>query len=199
MEPGKLAGRILSIFFVGALATVGAGCALMEKCSCLAPQLAHQPPVSRVDMMFQPFVHVVDDTVNAGGQIPGLAGRVWLFSEDEGKTVPARGAIHAELFDMSAANSGAKAEKIVDWEFKSDVLKRLKQEDKIGLGYTLFLPWMEYRPDIKKVQLRLTYLDDSGARHVTTSTLNLRSPDEAPKVRFEEYKSVPATNLTQRK
>ena len=44
-----------------------------------------------------------------------------------------------------------------EWHFDKETLKRLQRKDPVGVGYTLFLPWGSYRPDLKQVQLRMRF------------------------------------------
>lgn len=191
--------RTISALGAACVLFVAAGCHLLEKCSDFAV-LTPREPVGSVVMAFEPFISVADDTIHPGGQIPGLLGQVWLFTDEGKKTIPARGGIEAELFDMTHAAAGKLPERLAEWTFHPKDLRRLKREDKIGIGYTLFLPWEKYDPSIKKVQLRLAYVDEHGVRHTPApSTLVLRGLKEAIPVHIDEQKNVPVSHLAPRK
>src|SRR5262249_44153575 len=62
------------------------------------------------------------------------------------------------------------------WSLDKDTLKRLQRHDTIGDGYTLFLPWGTYRPDIDKVHLNVTYTPTKGTPlYSASSTIALGS------------------------
>jgi hypothetical protein len=184
--------RIVCALCAGWMLAVVSGCVILEKYTGSRPAESNEP-VGRVDMFFQPFIRIVDDTQHPGVQIPGLAGRVWLFSESGKHTVTPRGTIEAELYDLTSGAVGAKATKLAQWKFAAHDLKALKQDDKIGMGYTLFLPWEDYTPAFKKVQLHVTFIAADGSKHATVpATLNLRSEQEATEVHMEK-RVVPVT------
>ena len=187
------------ILLAGCVLVTTVGCHLLDTCSEYTG-LGHREPVCSVVMVFEPFISVADDTISPGGQIPGLLGQVWLFTDEGKRTVPARGMIEAELFDMTHAGSGKLPERLADWKFFQPDLRLLKREDKVGIGYTLFLPWEKYEPSIKKVQLRLTYIDEHGQRHAPApASLTLRGLKEQIPVHIDVQKNVPVSHLTPRK
>lgn len=184
-----------------AFVTLASGCTFFEKCTSISMAVTMPAePVGRVDTVFQNNIQVVDDTLNPGNQVPGLTGRVWLFAEDGKSTVAARGHLEVQLYDMAQAVQGKPAAKLAEWKFQPRDLKTLVREDQIGMGYTLFLPFLEYRPEIRKVQLRLTYIDERGVRHDADPTaLTLRGPAPAPQIHVEERKIVPVAAPSVRK
>lgn len=195
----KTIRRILGFCCVGWLLAAGAGCALLEQCGCTKPKEGPEP-VERVDLFFQPYVRYVDDTQRPGVQLPGLAGRVWLYADGGKKPVAGRGTIEAEMYDMTPLASDGQAVKVAEWKFDARSLKMLKQEDKIGLGYTLFLPWETYHPEVKKVQLCLVYVDEKGAQHIASpTTLALRANEEPIQVHREERQIVPTSGPAPKK
>ena len=57
-----------------------------------------------------------------------------------------------------------------------DTLKRLRKKDFIGEGYTIFLPWATYKPEITRVQLKARYEPSKGSPLYASSapfTLNI--------------------------
>lgn len=48
------------------------------------------------------------------------------------------------------------------WRFDPQTLKRLLKKDMIGQGYTLFLPWGTYRPDVRRVRVNVRYEVDGA-------------------------------------
>lgn len=101
----------------------------------------------------------VSDPVHGGTPAPGLAGRLYLFGEEVDTPIEAEGTLHIDLYDLSKG-PGSQAVLLENWQLDPATLKKLKRKDPVGEGYTLFLPWGTYKPDITRVQLKLKY--DAG-------------------------------------
>ena len=99
-----------------------------------------------------------------------LAGRVYLVSDELKKMVDARGNIYVALFDTTKVEGGAITKIVGKWSFSAAELKSLKKEDIIGEGYTLFLPWDGYRPEVKRVELQVAYISSAGTAHFSERT-----------------------------
>ncbi len=198
-QPAGLLPRLLSFVSICWFVAAIQGCALLDKCTCIMPKETPEP-VSNLETIFEPVVHFVDDTQNPGNMVPGLSGRLWLFTGDGSKAVRARGKVEAALYDLTPVAAGGLPTKVAEWDFDAVSLKMLEREDKLGLGYSMFLPLMEYRADMKKVQLRFTYIDHDGAKRASVPmTLNLRAEQDTTQVNMQEYKGVPASSLPRRK
>ena len=44
------------------------------------------------------------------------------------------------------------------------MLKRLKKKDGVAEGYTLFLPWENYRPEVRQIKLEVTYINSKSEK-----------------------------------
>jgi hypothetical protein len=119
--------------------------------------------VSEVNAIWEGHIRVTQDTVNGGRPLPGLAGRLYLFGPDLGHTKKGNGTVTVDLFDTSNPQPGVRPRHLERWEFDQVSLGRLLKKDKIGWGYTLFLPWPAYRPDITHVRLNAFYTPANGA------------------------------------
>ncbi|MBI1832828.1 MAG: hypothetical protein HYR84_15415 [Planctomycetes bacterium] len=118
-------------------------------------------------------VRITQDSVNAGRPLPGLVGRLYLFGND--RNVDAHGYVVVTMHDATKPGS----EELVKWRFDPKSLKLLKRKDHLGDGYTLFLPWEGYRPEIRQVKLQACYLPEKGApRYLDPSRVTLQSEDE---------------------
>ena len=170
------------------------GCAMLDKYQFVVPKDSYEP-VHHLELAFHPFVYFIDDTVNPGNTIPCLKGRVYLIGEDGAKTLAGRGQIYAELYDTTAQKPGQAAPMIADWKFEPAALKMVQSPDKIGLGYTLFLPLVEYQASIKKVVLRVTYTDEKGEKRQHQNTLMLRVAEESPEIVVNECRNVLPNSL----
>ncbi|MCS7045888.1 MAG: hypothetical protein NZO58_05995 [Gemmataceae bacterium] len=148
--------------------------------------------VQQVHAAWENRIVVTQDVVNGGRPLIGIAGRIYLM-EDFGKCVQAAGNVSVELYDATHANAQSPPKIMERFEIDKDTLKRLLQKDDIGWGYTVFLPWSTYRPDVKRVQLQVKWQPDSGVtlysppavvvlngerHHQFTSTQRRVTPDE---------------------
>ena len=65
-----------------------------------------------------------------------------------------------------------------EWRIDKDTLKRLHKKDVIGEGYTIFLPWATYKPEIARIQLKVRYEPVKGAPlYAASSPLTLTADD----------------------
>src|SRR5439155_4906861 len=96
--------------------------------------------------------------VRGGTPGPGLAGRVYLFGPEIKFPLTGDGGLEVLLSDET---SGELVQKEA-WMIDADTLKKLLRRDQIGWGYTVFLPWTTYRPEITKVRLKVCYLPAHG-------------------------------------
>jgi hypothetical protein len=144
----------------------GSGCVNLE--SSTASNAPEPPPlpVNEVMMYWEPSIRFAQDTTSSGTLMPGLAGRVYLINDDLKRMVDAQGSIHVAIRDTSpGAPTGQYA---VKCEFKELDLKRLKRKDMLGDGYTLFVPWETFRPEIKHVEVQVCYTPKGGAPHYSS-------------------------------
>jgi hypothetical protein len=117
-------------------------------------------PVCRVVATWYPEVVSTPDPVHNGQPVHGLAGRVYLFGSEITRPLVGDGTLTVDLYDDTG---DAKPETpLEEWRFDRVTLHRLQRADAVGPGYTLFLPWATYRPEIKRVHLRLRYDSPNG-------------------------------------
>jgi len=152
-------------------------------------------PEQPVDHMLSRWDHrvkMVEDTVNRGSVVPVLAGVVYLFNDQSHSCVDARGWVAVQLQDITHIASGKPAEKMAEWRFDAERLRLLKRKDPLGEGYTLVLPWYEYRPEIKEVRLQICYVPEKGTpRYSEPQNVTLQPADQPAPV-VEERRFVPA-------
>ena len=79
---------------------------------------------------------------------------------------------------MSATPSPrAQPKRLERWQFDAGTLQNLLRKDKIGWGYTLFLPWSTYTPDIARVQLNVCYTPAKGTPlYSEPTTISMHNP-----------------------
>ena len=137
------------------------GCLVLDKCKSCAGIAPPASPPCQVVTTWSHQVHFAPDPVRNGVPGPGLVGRLYLFDEQVKDPLVGDGGIFVELFDDSGPQPGGV--KIEEWHIDKDTLKRLAKKDTFGWGYTLFLPWGSYRPDLNKVHLALRYDPEKGS------------------------------------
>jgi hypothetical protein len=153
LEGRSLAGLILLVLTSGCVTT---GSFLVS-----AKEKAPEGEPCQVAAAWIPEVIRTPDSVNGGQPMPGFAGRVYLFSEEVKYPLVNDGTIVVTLYDRTKG-SGKNEIPLEEWRLDRDSLKRLERKDAIGWGYTVFLPWRTYRPDITHVELRLRYHKAKG-------------------------------------
>ena len=156
----------LSRWAVLCLALVG----LASGCESLKPDVAEKkespPPtkaICQVAAMWSNQVVTAPDPVHAGNPTPGLAGRVYLYDNPKGAPISGEGMLVIDLYDMTKAAAGGAQTPLEEWRIDKDTLSRLENKDDLmGWGYTVFLPWSTYRPDLNMVQLRVRFEQVKG-------------------------------------
>jgi hypothetical protein len=122
---------------------------------------------------WEPQVTFTPDPTRNGTPIPGLVGRLFLFGEDKGRPLAGEGAVIIDLYDPDHPRGDDQGTVIPleRWQIDKDTLARLLRRDPIGWGYTLFLPWSTYRPDLTKLLLRAQYAPVKGMPIYTGGSL----------------------------
>jgi hypothetical protein len=108
-----------------------------------------------------PEVIFKPDPANRGAPTPGIGGRMYLFGEGSNCPLIGDGCVALDLYDDTHP-LGSNPVPLEEWRIDQATLKRLLRRDAFGWGYTLFLPWGTYRPEITQVQLRLRYEPVNG-------------------------------------
>jgi hypothetical protein len=161
-------GGIAAALLVAALA---GGCATTEEFFSKT-KATNGPAIGQVACLWQNTVRFVPDPTRNGEPNAGIAGRLWLFDPDLTKPVEGDGSVAVFLYDETRGEPVM----LEAWVFDPQTLKRLQKKDPAGPGYTLFLPWEKYRPDITKIRLRVRYQPAKGAPQFTEDAITL-APD----------------------
>jgi hypothetical protein len=114
-------------------------------------------------------VRFVPDPARQGAPNAGIAGRMYLFDQDLANLLEGDGSVAVYLYEET---QGAPV-MLEAWGFKAEEVKQLMRKDRYGPGYTLFLPWGTYRPDVSKVRLRVEYRPAKGAPHYCEDAITL--------------------------
>jgi hypothetical protein len=91
---------------------------------------------------------------------PYLAGRMYFFSKEYRLLTP-RGRLIVDWYDMSGAPD-AEQSLLGKCEFDADSLQKLKSVNLVGMGYTIWVPWPDYRPQYTRVKIQVTFMPASG-------------------------------------
>jgi hypothetical protein len=123
-----------------------------------------------VTVAWQNQVIFTPDPANGGRPIPGLAGRLYIFDKNVGTPLAADGSLVIDLVGLLPERTDGQPVHLERWCIDKETLKRLEKRDILGTGYTLFLPWAGYRPNITQVQLKTQYTPVKGAPLYDLST-----------------------------
>lgn len=121
----------------------------------------HAPPC-KVVATWYPQVAETEDPTHNGTPVKGIAGRVYLFDETMAQTTTNDGVLVVALWDAKAFAANKNAKPLEEWHFDKDSLKRLRRKDGFGWGYTVFLPWVEYKPEITQIRIRVRFEPTTG-------------------------------------
>jgi hypothetical protein len=121
------------------------------------------PGPGDVVVAWNPEVLSRPDPANRGAPTKGLGGRMYLFGEGSDCPLMGDGSVVVDLYEQAFPAEGTSAVPLEEWRIDRDTLKRLLRRDAVGWGYTLFLPWGTYRPDLTHVEIRLRYDPLKGA------------------------------------
>src|SRR5262249_32790099 len=111
---------------------------------------------------WNPEVIFKPDPANRGAPTPGLGGRMYLFAAGSDCPLMGDGCVVVDLYEGTPPVGGNALVPLEEWQIDRETLKRLLRRDAVGWGYTLFLPWGTYQPEIKQVELRLRYEPTNG-------------------------------------
>jgi hypothetical protein len=121
----------------------------------------HRAEVTQVVALWADGAVVQPDPARGGIPTPGLAGRVYLFGPDMGEPLEGEGMLMVYLYDDAQPPADQPVPREI-WTIDHDNLARIFKKDGLGWGYNLWLPWANYRPDIRKVTLVVQYKSPQG-------------------------------------
>jgi hypothetical protein len=158
VRKGKARSVVVLLFSVACLLPT-AGCVTTE--SLLHFGNAPADPPCQVVVNWTPEVVFTPDVAHGGTAMPGLTGRLYLFGQQIKYPEEADGSLIVDLYDETPGHGNAPV-LLEQWRVDNDTLKKLKRRDRVGWGYTFFLPWATYKPEITTVHLRLRYQPAKG-------------------------------------
>ncbi len=172
----RSAARACAFLSVVLISAASIGCELLPKCIC-GPASDPHVAITRVDTLWQQEVCVTENTRD-GKPVPGILGRVWLYTANGKAPVEAPGGIAVWMHDLTPTESGKEPVALASWGFNPKELDQLKRKDMVGIGYSLFLPLEIYRPDMKQVRITLAFVDEKGNRTAAPPDVLILRVDE---------------------
>jgi hypothetical protein len=142
---------------------LGGGLLLTSGCAAVSDSIlpgGDGPPtgkVAQVSAIWHNEVIRSPDQANKGQMIPGLAGKIYLFGPNSGQPLASNGILVVDLYDPSRKGPNGGPMPVSHWELTKEMQAKCLQHDMIGWGYVLMLPWLEYRPEMKEVVLKVHY------------------------------------------
>jgi hypothetical protein len=163
-----------------------AGCVSLKQFTLEQGDTPPSGPAHQIVTRWSSEVVFTPDPAQGGAEKPGIAGRLYLFGPRIDFPLEGDGSVVVDLFDETPRQGpGGPAKEPVmleEWRVDRDTLKRLLRKDMIGWGYTLFLPWGTYRPDITQVRLKVRYDPAHGSPlYAEGATLTINHPQAAQK------------------
>jgi hypothetical protein len=186
----------LAFLGLALLGSLSAGCETMNSLTTSFDGPVGGPYTHVVTYWNPEIIHTPDPT-HGGMDVPGIAGRVYFvddtpklgarFSVDNPNEVEFRpsgeGAIVVDLYDPNRPEKDGAAP-LGQWRYDSVTLQRLLRKDVIGWGYTIFLPWPDYKPEFTRIQLRLRFEPAKGgmAMYANSQPMTLENGVNKPPV-----------------
>jgi hypothetical protein len=169
----------------------------------LAPG-SHSLPTGAVCQVVATWTNQVawtPDPTRGGKPAPGFAGRLYLFGPEIDFPLVADGSVVVDLYDAGAVGPDGQPAMLEQWNLDKENLRRLLKRDAIGWGYTLFLPWGTYRPDITRVELKLRFVPEKGPLplYAASSPLTLTAESETGPALAGRNSTPPAGAATTRR
>jgi hypothetical protein len=136
------------------------------------------PPAGEICQMVPTWTNEVvslPDPTHGGNPVQGLTGRIYLFGPVVDHPPAGDGVIVVDLYDDTHRTKGQPQVPLEEWRFDKETLHRLLGKDFVGWGYSLFLPWSTYRPEITQIHLKVRYEPSKGTplyAEGSTVTLN---------------------------
>lgn len=176
--------------WLGLLLLTGPGCVTTSTSLFRPPwpmEEAHEP-VTKVFALWDNRVRMALDPLHNGAPYPGLAGQLYLIGLNEACPIHAKGQVVVDLYDVTAANQPARpcGRCVID----PATLHALRKRGIVGDGYTLFVDWPDYRPEIAKVRVHLSFVPEHGtAIFADPTVITLRGDGPIP---VQSQQVVPA-------
>lgn len=132
--------------------------------------------VTEMAVMWMNRVAYLPDPTRNGRPGAGLAGQLVLLGPNL-QFAQVDGTLTVDVYDETPRQPGGPAALTPErWQYTAADLKKLASADeRFGMTYTLFLPWVAYRPDVTRVRIMARYdpADGSHPLFAPASTLTI--------------------------
>ncbi len=156
----RLASLLFTRGLILSLLLVAPGC--VSSIPWLSNFESTPPSACQAIALWDSRIHVTQDTFNGGRPVPGFAGRLYIMGSESGAPQKGDGTVAVDVYDVTHLQEGVQPRYMERWQFDPVSLAKLLRHDKIGWGYTLFLPWSTYSPEVSRVQLKVCYTPANG-------------------------------------
>jgi hypothetical protein len=136
------------------------GCVNLPTASSLV-SFSSDEPVCRVVCMWERNVQVAQDVIHDGAYFGGLAGTIYFFPREDGPSLEPHGELVAEWYDLDLPID-ANTKPLHRQVYEAKALSSMKRKSPVGPAYTVFLDWPNYRPEIKRVLVRVHFNPANG-------------------------------------
>jgi hypothetical protein len=151
----RLAQLVSPLVVLAALC--GAGCIGADKIKNPFKPAADSIQPAQAVAAWNNKVVYAPDPLRGGAAVPYLMGRLYLFGPEVGAPLVGDGSLVVDLYDLTPRGPGSEPVMLQEQRYDPETLKRFVKEDLFGMGYTVYIPWTTYRPDITQVNLILRY------------------------------------------
>jgi len=152
----RLVARLVSPLLVVA-ALCGAGCIGADKIKNRFKAISTAAPPAQAVAAWNNKLVYAPDPLRGGAAVPYLMGRLYLFGPEVGAPLVGDGSLVVDLYDLTPRGPNSEPVMLQEQRYDPETLKRFVKEDLFGMGYTVYIPWTTYRPDITQVNLILRY------------------------------------------
>lgn len=117
---------------------------------------------ARLTAAFSNKVTYAPDPTRGGDPVPGLLGRMYVFSTDEAVPIVADGELIVDVWDNSPKVNDGKPKLMEVWHLDAAAFAKFRKRDIIGEGYSIFLPWSTYNIDVRQINVIVRYTGKDG-------------------------------------
>ncbi len=170
-----------SWWVIGLSLMMGAGCQSLSSYEFSALWEEHAPvgKPDEVAALWLGGVDVKPDPLQGGAPVPGFAGRIILMRSKPGDTVAVDGTIQVQCFLDHPGQS--QAQPLEQWTILPEHLPMLLKKDISGWGYSVWLPWNSYSPNIRAVRLIVQYQPKEGGLPLYSTPMRVTVQDSKSK------------------
>jgi hypothetical protein len=179
-------------------ALAGLALAALAPLGCLgknAPKTTFTPPPpqGKLVSIWGKKIQYADDPFHGGELVAGLAGRIYLIGPGEaGIPFIGDGSMLIDLWDSTPHGAGSKPKMTDHYIFPPEMLIQFAKKDIWGDGYSIFIPWANYRPDITQIYVNVLYTSAAGEKYFGGSgTFSLDHAETAERARKGEALPTP--------